>query len=66
MIKMNINTNSIRQLKDVRRFLTSFRDENFNEYDKRTSLQFQSCSNVISFLFHKIRELDENYYGDDA
>ena len=53
----NMDTENIDNLELVRRFLSSFRDENFDKYGYNTKLKNQAVSNTIGLLAEKIKEL---------
>lgn len=53
----NMDTENINNIEIVRRFLSSFRDENFYKYSYNDKLKYQSFSNVIELLADKINEL---------
>jgi hypothetical protein len=44
------------QIEFVRRFLTSFRRNNYDEYSVVSRFEFQAFSNVIMLLAEKLRE----------
>ena len=55
----NMDTENINNIEIVRRFLSSFRDENFNKYGYSNKLKYQSFSNVIGLLANKIDKINK-------
>lgn len=58
---INMDTENIENLELVRRFLSSFRDENFSKYAYKNgdNLKNQNFSNSIGLLADKIKELEK-------
>jgi hypothetical protein len=55
-----IDENNPVQIKKVREFLISFRDNNYNEY-RKGRFEFQIFSNCISLLAKKLIEMNEEF-----
>ena len=60
----NMDTNNIKNLEIVRSFLSSFRDENFNQFGYNTKLKNQAVSNTISLLADKIKLISSKNGGE--
>ena len=48
--KKVVNTEDVEFLEELREYLSSIRNENFNQYKSDTRLKYQSFSNVIGLL----------------